>query len=402
MKTKKTAALLLTAIVTAMPISAVNVTAQEDVIVIVNGEKVDFTGDQPPVIQNGRTLVPFRAVFEKMGAEVNWFEDIRLCEATYGGVSVGIKIGETTVSLGEGANIESNVPAQIINSRTMVPLRVLSESIGAQVDWDGDTRTVVVTTSPITGESPEKLDYTMENAGVRNMDTDVTVNYSYPVITTEYTFKDKLNEIISADVTEAMESLADSYEGNAKEIEAESKITYNEAGIFMVTCTFDGKEIMKNGYGIINAARIDEKTLQLILSEDYAEGSENTDNGVFEMATYEVCEQVEDGTNYIYASVEYPVFSGSGVVESLNTQLENSSKKAADSFIASYAEKSLEVYNTAEKLFEPPYNFYQGCEVSINDNIAEITFVYHEVHYGDNETSTTDVIRVNIETGEVV
>ena len=58
------------------------VLADSDIKVVVNGENIDFTGDQEPVIQKGRTLVPFRAVFEKMGAEVNWFEDIMLCEAT--------------------------------------------------------------------------------------------------------------------------------------------------------------------------------------------------------------------------------------------------------------------------------------------------------------------------------
>ncbi len=139
-------------------IGITSASAADDIKLYVNNEALSFEGDQPPVIQNGRTLVPFRAVFEKMGATVGWDNDSRLCSATLGGVSVSIQIDDTTVIINGTKAVESDVPAQIINSRTMVPLRVLSESVGADVDWDASTRTVTVT-SPKTA-----ADNTADNA----------------------------------------------------------------------------------------------------------------------------------------------------------------------------------------------------------------------------------------------
>lgn len=91
--------------------------ADDSINVIINGEAIDFTGDQAPIIQNDRTLVPFRAVFEKMGAKVEWFEDIQLCEATYGDITVSLKIDNNVMHIGDGTTVAVDVPAQIINLR---------------------------------------------------------------------------------------------------------------------------------------------------------------------------------------------------------------------------------------------------------------------------------------------
>lgn len=132
-----------------------------DIKVVVNGANIDFTGEQAPVIQDGRTLVPFRAVFEKMGAKVNWDDKEKLCIAQLGDKNVNIAIDSTAVSVNGKVVTNSDVPAKIMNGRTMVPLRVLSESIGANVDWNSATKTVTVNTTassavPSSGIDEEK------------------------------------------------------------------------------------------------------------------------------------------------------------------------------------------------------------------------------------------------------
>lgn len=109
--------------------------------VYVNGTKVTF--DRQPFIQDGRTLVPVRAIFEALGASVEWDSPF-----------VTAKKGETIVFFGVGSQYNHynknymriydgwDVPAQIINDRVFVPLRAVSEAFDCEVSWDGNTRTV--------------------------------------------------------------------------------------------------------------------------------------------------------------------------------------------------------------------------------------------------------------------
>lgn len=142
--------------VLAVLLSANIAAAADNIRVVVNNEAVDFSGDQPPVIINGRTLVPFRAVFEKMGASVSWDSSAEVCSASLAGSEVSIGIGSTAVYVNGKNTVTSDVPAQIINGRTMVPLRVLSESVGADVNWNASTKTVSVATAQTTSITEDK------------------------------------------------------------------------------------------------------------------------------------------------------------------------------------------------------------------------------------------------------
>ena len=113
-----------------------------EIKVVVNGTNVEF--DQPPVIQNNRTLVPLRAIFEALGANVYWIEDTRTILAGLGDQIVMLQIDNDSLFKGEEI-ITLDVPAQIIGNRTMVPVRAISEAFGAEVDWDQETYTVIVT-----------------------------------------------------------------------------------------------------------------------------------------------------------------------------------------------------------------------------------------------------------------
>ena len=123
------------------PNASAGASSGEGISVVIDGKFVEF--DQPPIIQDGRTLVPFRAILEAMGASVDWDEATQ---------TVSAALDENIVILTVGSNkAEKNsmiftldVPPVIMNGRTLVPVRFIAESFGAAVDWDGETQTVII------------------------------------------------------------------------------------------------------------------------------------------------------------------------------------------------------------------------------------------------------------------
>lgn len=109
--------------------------------VFVDGKRPDF--DVKPQIIDGRTMVPFRKVGEALGAKVDWREDTQTVVAERNGVKVEIPIGSLTIYI-NGKPQAIDVPAQIIGDRTLVPVRFLSQALGASVDWDPTYQIVIV------------------------------------------------------------------------------------------------------------------------------------------------------------------------------------------------------------------------------------------------------------------
>ena len=108
--------------------------------------------DQPPITENDRTLVPMRFLFEQMGAEVTWDDAAQTATATIptsadGGQARSVTFGiDNTTATVNGSAATMDVPARLINDKTMVPLRFLSENLGFNVQWDEAIRTAIVTT----------------------------------------------------------------------------------------------------------------------------------------------------------------------------------------------------------------------------------------------------------------
>lgn len=118
----------------------------KQVKVTINGKQVNFV-DQDPVIIDSRTLVPIRMISEELGMEVEWNNETRTAKIFNDERSIFIKIGERDVITYHelnGNTIVLDVPAQIINGRTMVPLRAISEILDIQVDWDQSTYTAIL------------------------------------------------------------------------------------------------------------------------------------------------------------------------------------------------------------------------------------------------------------------
>lgn len=114
-----------------------------DYKVMLNGKYLVF--DQPPINRNGRILVPMRAIFEALGADVDWDNNLRRVTGTMEGREVQLTIGDTTAYI-NGTPALLDVPATIENSRTLVPVRFISESLDAEVNWDKITNTAIIKT----------------------------------------------------------------------------------------------------------------------------------------------------------------------------------------------------------------------------------------------------------------
>jgi len=113
----------------------------------VNG--VSNTLDSPPVIKNNRTLLPIRAIIEALGGSVSWDATERKVTVTLGSKTIELWIGKNIAKVnGTDTPIDSTnskVVPEIINSRTMLPLRFVTENLGCDVQWDGGTQTITIT-----------------------------------------------------------------------------------------------------------------------------------------------------------------------------------------------------------------------------------------------------------------
>jgi hypothetical protein len=113
--------------------------AQSDITVMINGTAVDFS--PPPIIQAGRVFVPLRHVFETLGASVVYSNGT--INATGNDRDISLQIGSNQATV-NGQPQTIDVAPFIIGASTYVPLRFVSEALGASVDWDESTHVVSI------------------------------------------------------------------------------------------------------------------------------------------------------------------------------------------------------------------------------------------------------------------
>ncbi len=126
-----------------------------DITILLNG--VELYSDVSPVIRNGRTYIPFRSLFENLGAEVSYHENIQNVRAAsdFTVLDMRLNSGKYGMLISEYGVYEANRiciferPEKpfVENGRTYVPVRFPSEAIGADVKWDGATRTITISTN---------------------------------------------------------------------------------------------------------------------------------------------------------------------------------------------------------------------------------------------------------------
>ena len=105
---------------------------------------LDVPLDVPPFISGGRTLVPLRFIGEQLGAKIGWEGQEQKVTYTRGTDEVILWVGRSNAMV-NGKQTPLDVPPQIRNGRTMVPLRFISNAFGAKTDWDSVTRSITIT-----------------------------------------------------------------------------------------------------------------------------------------------------------------------------------------------------------------------------------------------------------------
>lgn len=103
--------------------------------------------DVKPVNTDGRVMIPFRAALENMGAAVDYNNESRLVTAKKGDTEIKFTLMDDIIYInknGEQSTITMDTPMIIVSDRTLVPIRFMSNALGMQVGWDGDTETVII------------------------------------------------------------------------------------------------------------------------------------------------------------------------------------------------------------------------------------------------------------------
>ncbi len=113
-----------------------------DVSVFIDENELEFS-EQAPIIIQDRVFVPMRSIFEELGAYVDWVGETNTVFASKRFRSISVEIGARQYYV-DGIMKTLDVPATILNSRAMVPIRVVAEGLGAEVVWDNDNRRVII------------------------------------------------------------------------------------------------------------------------------------------------------------------------------------------------------------------------------------------------------------------
>lgn len=135
----KTLAIVLAVFGALLTLSVSSRAASPAIKVLVDNKQLSQSG----VMLNGATLVPMRAIFEALGAEVKWEGSTRTVTATKGSTEIRLSLGKTDAYI-NGALKVLSTPAASVDGTTMVPLRFIGEALGAEVKWEGATKTVYV------------------------------------------------------------------------------------------------------------------------------------------------------------------------------------------------------------------------------------------------------------------
>ena len=175
---KKGFALLLALILT---MTASGVFAQGDIAVRIDSTNVEFNEEfgVPFIDENNRTLIPFRAILEAYGADIDWDGATRTAKATKGDITIEVPVGENYI-VRNGEKIENDAAAVIDGSKTYLPIRKVMEAFGTDVQWDQKLKTVVITTEPFDTKA-KLIDAYEKQYAWENYDMNMLMNMSMSI-----------------------------------------------------------------------------------------------------------------------------------------------------------------------------------------------------------------------------
>ncbi len=124
---------------------ALEVPVNENIPILIDELPLKF--DVPPLLKEGRTLVPFRAIAEGLHIDVSWDNATQTVQGKTATTNLLLQIGNHTAFL-NGQALKLDVPPEICNGRTLIPLRFFSETLGYQVEWLGNERIIKISSPP--------------------------------------------------------------------------------------------------------------------------------------------------------------------------------------------------------------------------------------------------------------
>jgi len=120
---------------------ALPINAAQDITIVLDGNVLEF--DVSPMNIDGRVMVPMRAIFEALGADVQWNEESEAVIAERDGAIVRAIVGDINMRVNE-QQVEMDIAPMLVEGRTLVPIRFVSEAFGAEVSWDEARRVVSI------------------------------------------------------------------------------------------------------------------------------------------------------------------------------------------------------------------------------------------------------------------
>lgn len=118
-----------------------SVFAQGSIKININGKNIQ--SDVAPIIQNARTMVPLRVISENLGVKVQWNQGTKEVSLTNKDLNAKFKIGSTAYQV-NGKDATTDTAPMVYQDRTLVPIRVIAETLGKDVNWNNDTKTVTI------------------------------------------------------------------------------------------------------------------------------------------------------------------------------------------------------------------------------------------------------------------
>lgn len=112
--------------------------------VFIDGTRMEFEVD--PVVIDGSTLVPLRAIFEELGANIEWNYGTRTVTAVKENMTIVYTLGKSTAKRNNDI-LTLSTPGQVVDGRTLVPLRFVSEALGSMVGWESKSRTITISSA---------------------------------------------------------------------------------------------------------------------------------------------------------------------------------------------------------------------------------------------------------------
>lgn len=264
--------LLSTVLSAAMLLSTVPAVGaeQEPIEVLLNGDLVEFA-DQAPANIDGRVLVPIRAVAEKMGAEVLWDEQTQTAQVKKDDTNVSLTINNSDITVnGEKKTID--VAPQIIGDRTMLPIRAVVEQFGCTVDWDDDTKSVIIIdwdgyANEIAQKAPSFYNYMKDSSATyKNYKSSFAgdINFDFAMKIPSYT-DDVTGAVVEAEENNVKVSVNIVNDESAKDgvVNSNSNIKIDAGSLKSIIEQFTGAEDFK-----FDLSKLDEIKLSLITTSD--------------------------------------------------------------------------------------------------------------------------------------